>query len=460
MNKKSKLIYIWIISILLVLPMVSSLFNMDSPNYNRSSISALPKLILSNEFDLRFTEKFDQYYTQNFNLRSLFVSLYHQTSIILFKETGNNQVLLGDNSMLFFKETLNDFQRTSTLSVHDIERLNEVFRIIQLYTSSKAIESYFFVAPNKATIYPEYFPDNYQVFENKSNLEMLLESSLQLPFINVKNALLDHKDIYQEVIYHKKDSHWNQLGAYIAYQEILSEMGLTPLSFDESKLEKEVSWHGDLSVMLYPAFRDLDIQYNLGIEETFIFTRPIRQFDDMQIESRNEHMSNSIVMFRDSFANALIPLISNSFESAHYFRNFPYDFRLLESINPDYLLLEIAERNIPWLLQTTPILLSQPQDQSVFTSKSKSIPVTVHSKKMSDMIFINGLFDTTTIANEITAVKLLYQGIEYDAFPIYQDDNFQDRVIYPGFSAYLDASINVSDLSILVRIHNEWFIIE
>lgn len=460
MNRNTKRLYILFVSVLLVSPMVASLFGLDSPNYNRSSISNPPKLISSNQIDLRFTEKFDQYYTQNFNLRSFFVSLYHRLSMLIFNETGNDQVLLGDQSMLYFKETLNDYQRVSSLTKYDIQRLVEFFRIISVHSSSKGIDAYFVVAPNKATIYPEYMPKHYHVFDQKSNLYLLQESSHDLPFIDVLNELLEHKDYFQDLIYHKKDSHWNQLGAYVAYQRILLDMGLTPLPLDKNKIQKETSWHGDLSVMLYPAFKDLDTQYQLGIEDTFIFTRPIRQFDDLQIESKNVQMSNSIVMFRDSFANALVPLISNSFESAYYYRNFPYDFRLLDTINPDYLLMEIAERNIPWLLQATPILEIQSQPRKTSFTKQVSFDVMFNQSTQSDMNFVNVLFETKEVTRKITAVKLVNETSEYDVFPFYQDDDFQDNTLSHGFSGYFDVSLNIDDVQILVLIDHEWHLLD
>ena len=44
-------------------------------------------------------------------------------------------------------------------------------------------------------------------------------------FVDVRQTLAEHKDEY---IYYRTDHHWTSLGAYYAYQQLCSTLGLTP----------------------------------------------------------------------------------------------------------------------------------------------------------------------------------------------------------------------------------------
>ena len=62
-------------------------------------------------------------------------------------------------------------------------------------------------------------------------------------------------------------------------------------------------------------------------------------------------------MFRDSFANTLIPFLSNEFEAAYYSKGMPNALeRFVETYAPDSLVIQKVERNISEYLENPPIL--------------------------------------------------------------------------------------------------------
>ena len=62
-------------------------------------------------------------------------------------------------------------------------------------------------------------------------------------------------------------------------------------------------------------------------------------------------------MFRDSFANTLIPFFSNAFENAYYSKGEPNSMEsLVETHNPDFVVIQKVERNISKYLESPPIL--------------------------------------------------------------------------------------------------------
>ena len=62
-------------------------------------------------------------------------------------------------------------------------------------------------------------------------------------------------------------------------------------------------------------------------------------------------------MFRDSFADTLIPFISNEFETAYYSKGQPNAMeRYIEEDAPDCVVIEKVERNITDYLNTPPVI--------------------------------------------------------------------------------------------------------
>jgi len=427
---------------------------------NFSSTTLSPKLVINGIFNTTFTQQFDDYFSDQFSFKNELVTTYNNLMHTLFTQSGNPDVIVGNDRFLFYQETLNDYLKISSLSNYDIARLDEVLRLQKVYLMQWGIESHWVIVPNKATIYPQYMPISLTPLGVRSNLDKILETSLAINLIDVKRPLLQARDNQSELLYHYQDSHWNNIGAAIGYTSItnaLQQPNLDLLSQTPTSLN---NWSGDLARMLYPSSSNLENQFYYVLPNQFIFSRAIRTFEDIEIESINSTQEKSLFMFRDSFANALIPFLSESFYQVNYSRAFPYDYRKVLATNPDFVILQIAERNIDWYLQSTPILMSQPQPLTTTYSSSLKLDYQVTQSIASTMSFINARFTQQEIANPITAVKIIVANVEYDAFPIYQDDDFTDRTLELGFSLYTSQPIDVDQMVVLVKIANQWLKLE
>ena len=122
------------------------------------------------------------------------------------------------------------------------------------------VDFLFTVAPNKNTLYPENMPGYYSKKESEErNLEkltsMISESSLK--YCDLLNVLSQS----EEVLYHKQDSHWNNKGALIAYNSILSSIEKSHDDYDGVDAVRKKNFYGDLSKMLYPSTAQCEFNY-------------------------------------------------------------------------------------------------------------------------------------------------------------------------------------------------------
>ena len=362
MKKICSIIFTAVFLALCAVPLAGWIFGYQNTNAEKRTLAQMPKLIDEKGINADFTIEFDDYFTDNFAFRPDLITMHAALEDAVFSDSVSDQVIIGKDRWLFFSPTLNDYKKDEVLTDSDIYRLAKTLEIQKQALSRRGIDFIFTVAPNKASVYGQYMPDRYLQVEDKNNAEKLyaLLSERSFDYVDL-HSLLSGSDIQ---LYHKLDTHWNNTGAMIGYTAIMEQIKQAHPQFDyyEYNLEdfrEERTWQGDLSGMLYPASGLLDIQHVYDVPTLYTSRRPIRSMEDMTIQTSSETGSLNVLMFRDSFANALIPLISNELASITYSRATPYDYSQISS-DTDVVILEIVERNLPNMLGAAPILPSYP----------------------------------------------------------------------------------------------------
>ena len=87
------------------------------------------------------------------------------------------------------------------------------------------------LVPAASAVYPENVPAGAPLLDEDRYLDALSEAVQTAGgrFVDVRQTLTDHKGEY---IYYRTDHHWTSTGAYYAYQQLCTALGLTP--FDPS----------------------------------------------------------------------------------------------------------------------------------------------------------------------------------------------------------------------------------
>ncbi|WP_238584594.1 alginate O-acetyltransferase AlgX-related protein [Legionella worsleiensis] len=158
------------------------------------------------------------------------------TSNIVYKlgtSIKPGQVLLGKNDWLFlgndFSATMDQYTGKNQPTDEEIYTQLSALKQMSRVASQHSIPFLVILAPDKHEIYPEYLPDNIRRSNKKNRLERL-EEAMQangVDFISLKNKELAAKNALGKEygdLYLKGDSHWNYLGAYVAYQAIAEYM--------------------------------------------------------------------------------------------------------------------------------------------------------------------------------------------------------------------------------------------
>lgn len=330
--------------------------------FNRKDdVSALEKRTLAAkpEFDWKSFAAWDSYFQDRFGGRDGLVTFGNWFDYqILHRSLHTVRALGGRNGWLFYivptdGNNLADFNKENLLDMEQLKRLEKRIQSLVEWCDANDLKYLFVVAPNKHTVYPEYYP--YKRPPGITCLEQIEEifQSLGILLVNPLDMLLEMKKQEDFPLYYETDTHWNPIGAYYASLMVKREIEkLFPnIEFPEWHKNVEVGYSDTLG----------DIIPLLGLQKAKS-TRPVvkdgthlytdffsvqksdvpRRFHTV---SKNENLPTAIV-FRDSFGTALVPYLSTLFSRADYNWKFFSDddksYVLQEK--PDIVVFEVAER--------------------------------------------------------------------------------------------------------------------
>ncbi len=224
------------------------------------------------------------------------------------------------------------------------------------------------VAPNHSTIYPETMPDwlaAQRKADATSKLEQLYEKmeGSEVLFPNLTQLLISKKtdDI---LLYQKTDTHWNELGAFYAYEYIMNEYIVpdfpkaAPMPLTEFDVFKRSVPGGDM-LNFYGFNLDLTREISVYVRpKTLVsvtgYDKPFRMnfenywTSDTHIFKKDDAELPTLLMNRDSFSTNLIMFFAEHFKESYFngMWNYNFDMDYIKDKKPDYVIIESVERNL------------------------------------------------------------------------------------------------------------------
>lgn len=343
-----KKIFIWIVIVTCSLPAFLIFFVGESPQLANERMVNKPLLIKEGKFNKQVFVDFTDYIGKRFVFRQDLITMNSLLISKTFDFSPVDDVIIGKDGWLFYSKTENDYLHNNTLSDDDIEKIAHTLKEMQTTCYEQGIEFLFVIAPNKNSIYAQYMPylgDKVLTDKNSDKLFKALDEK-KVPYVNLFNAL-KNQDM---PVYHKLDTHWNNMGAAIASDQILKALNHDQLNFSSNEYTLSQNFDGDLYKMLYPKGKKKDYNVDFVNQFSFNLDKPIKNSEQVEIKTTNESRSGSVLVFRDSFGNALYPFIAESYKHGVFSRKTPYSTETITGYNKDHpldtVIIVMAERNI------------------------------------------------------------------------------------------------------------------
>lgn len=279
--------------------------------------------------------------------RSGWISLRNRMLENVFQTSGTDQVVVGEDGWLYYGETSGHFTGENRLTEAELAGVLDYLEALSVYFAQRDIQFVFVCAPNKNTIYPEFMPDNF--LQAPGSDAQRVVAGLQARQV-VSPDLVEIFGKKEELLYHQLDSHWNNRGAAIAGETVLKLVG-KDLSYSHLDFAVRQDFDGDLEDMLYPdglTTKDSQVYYKHVF--TYQYLSTVRTMMEMEITTKREDQTGSLLMVRDSFGSSLIPYMADAFGEGYFTRQSMTQV-LSETEGYDVVVLEIAERNLRNLLK-------------------------------------------------------------------------------------------------------------
>lgn len=135
---------------------------------------------------------------------------------------------------------------------------------------------------------------------------------------------------------------------------------------------------GDLNKMIYPMWSQPEWNYDYQYKKNYTYTSDTKSVEDAYITTTNKKAQGSLLMFRDSFGNTLLPWMAQSYEKAVFSKEMPYPLeKYMQESKADTVIIEKVERNLKDFI-TDPPMLTPSETKLSGEAKQVETKTTVH----------------------------------------------------------------------------------
>lgn len=315
--------------------------------------------------------KFDAFVADHFGKREKLVAAYNYLHLIA-GISPVDRALVGREGWLFLEQTrLKDANRGALpLSQEKLDALLASFELRQAFLESRNTAFIVMPVPDKNSMFPEYLPASVK-FVGPSRLDQFREAMKNADFnsVDVVPRLRSAKAAGEE-IYFQTDSHWNSRGAWFGYLALMN--GLRELGYPGGTVLAE----SDVEFIRLDPYQPTDIVKNLlglsgwvredhgirarvhepgeirafrasdGKEYDYLYGPPPGQ-EQKHFKRSTPRDGSRVLIYRDSYANAMLPFLVHSFDELIYARapkNMSFDPADIERHQPDLVIYQFVER--------------------------------------------------------------------------------------------------------------------
>jgi hypothetical protein len=304
------------------------------------------------------------YFDDHFGFRQQLITAHSLVAWRGLRASPSPTVIKGRDGWLFYADdsALDDYESAIPLDDGDLAAWRDALVSIRDRLRAQGVAYVFAVAPDKHVLYPEYMPSSIHRLHDEYRMDQLLdylETHSDLTVVDLRKPLLARKS--RERIYHLTDTHWNDRGAFVGYTEIMAAAGrqvpglaplprsaFEPIARDRPGMDlaEMLSLSGQFterSLDLAPRFpRRARLREPADLREGYEVARVVTEHPDAALPR--------MVMFRDSFATALIPFLSEHFSRAIYLWQNNVDDEVIAKEKPSLVIHEIVGRRLQTLV--------------------------------------------------------------------------------------------------------------
>tara|TARA_B100001287_G_scaffold119769_1_gene100893 strand:+ start:2124 stop:3281 length:1158 start_codon:yes stop_codon:yes gene_type:complete len=218
---------LWVmLLVILTLPLIQAEFNIPIvPKVGGWSYKIpKPTFTLESYLNGEYQKNRDEYNRQNVGYKRFFIKPYNQFYYSFFKEAKANSVIIGKDNYLFETPYIDEYMGKSYIGydsirskIQKLEKLNDTLQ-------KKDIQLIVLLAPGKASFYPEFIPEQYDIDKRTiSNYQMYAQllSKSSISFLDFHRWFRRMKDTTSYPLFPKTGIHWSSYGEVLATDSLI-----------------------------------------------------------------------------------------------------------------------------------------------------------------------------------------------------------------------------------------------
>lgn len=404
-SRVAQALFVLLFFCMLLVPLVGMPLVHEDSDAEKRDLAPAPELVVDGVPNLAFLSDAGDYFADHFALRGLLVDVDATLKQRLFATSATPNVVVGRHGWLYYEGELADYQRTGLMGERALAHAAHNLSLMQRYVEGLGKRFVVVIAPNKSTVCPANMPYYEMAGEGASNLERLMPL-LHERGVNVVGAtsLLASRG---EELYFERDSHWNDEGALLVYDAINAALGGTHVSFsgDETKPDGHV---GDLDAMLHPVTATPEGQDRNTHVDDFEFLGEATNVEDGYVVTagRTQGSQGTLLMYRDSFGNNLLPPFASAYGQAVFTKLVPYDMGTQMVGFAQDVVVERAERHLQFFA-TDPPYLPAPEIATPPEEAPRPTSTTVYVERNEPYLVVEGTLGEELAGEERVYVQLV-----------------------------------------------------
>ena len=210
---------------IIALPLAANLAGRDGadPEAENRELAAFPHLDATWTSLAKFGTGFGLWFDDHFGFRAALVRWYGESRLFLLGVSPSTAVVKGRDDWFFYAddEGMTDYAKAEPLTPAAIANWRAAVVDARNWLQARGIAYVFVIPPDKHVIYPEEVPSTIHQVGNVSRMDQLFDAldAAGIATVDVRPALATAKT--RERVFQQTDTHWNERGAFAAYQQII-----------------------------------------------------------------------------------------------------------------------------------------------------------------------------------------------------------------------------------------------
>jgi hypothetical protein len=350
LTQRMNIVLIALFMVMIWLPTLDTLFHLDrAPASNeKRQMAPFPQLKPGMSGLKEYIAGLEACFNDHFGFRKRLIHWHNNWKYHLFRDQIGTEVIIGRDDWLFYTDgdMVEHYRGARQFTPQDLLDWQRLLEHRRNWLAQHGIKYLFIVAPDKQSVYPEQLPTWLTKVRPDTKLDQFLaymRAHSTVDVLNLRPALRDARRIAPT--YFKTDTHWNLFGGFVACQEIVKDLSklqpeLQPPSLESFELENKLTSGGDLANLL-------GLDNSEITEDNTILMVQKTNLPPLEISTnttKNPKARESVIIFHDSFGNAIKPFLGSSFGKVVYMGQQELDAGLIEREKPNIVISEIVER--------------------------------------------------------------------------------------------------------------------